>query len=557
MINLEYPAMLDLFREHLDPKRSESASFLVWYLENYYRLDELECIDCVCDQKGDKGVDGIYVSDIDETIYIFQTKISQTQKSSIGDSELKKFSGTLKQFKNKDTVTALINSAKDSQVAKLCERFEIADKVETYKTSGIFICNLELDSNGLYYLKNIDIFQYIGKKELEETYISKERNHGLRQTQEFDLTGYISAEYVVDTEISAVIVPLKAIELVKMDGIQNQSIFDYNVRGHLGNTKVNKDIVRSIKDVSLHKYFPLFHNGITIICSEYSNKDNILKIENYFVVNGCQSLTSLYKNKSKLTDGLTILCKIIKIPNESDLITTVTKYSNNQNGVKARDFKANNHIQIRLQNDISKNYGSKYFYEVKRGETPANKIIISNELAGILFIAFDLKEPWTTHRKYQVFDEKHNEIFARPEVTSHRIVFLFLLNECVQMCMPKIENTLFQKYVLTKYFIIYLVGCILEGEPVGKVLIENPEPFIKGSNSKILEKILITMIEDIIIDLNSEILELGVDFDYRGKLRDKEWVTHKGKEIVSSYLKQVSRQRIPSFSVEWEKSISV
>jgi hypothetical protein len=29
MINVEYPALLDLFQQHLNPKRSESASFLI------------------------------------------------------------------------------------------------------------------------------------------------------------------------------------------------------------------------------------------------------------------------------------------------------------------------------------------------------------------------------------------------------------------------------------------------------------------------------------------------------------------------------------------------
>ena len=49
----------------------------------------------------------------------------------------------------------------------------------------------------------------------------------------------------------------------------------------------------------------------------------------------------------------------------------VARYSNNQNGVKSRDFKANNPIQIRLK------------------------------------LVFELQEPWATHRKYQVFDDNH------------------------------------------------------------------------------------------------------------------------------------------------------
>ena len=37
----------------LDPKRTESASFLIWYLENYLRLDTVEAVDSICDQSGD------------------------------------------------------------------------------------------------------------------------------------------------------------------------------------------------------------------------------------------------------------------------------------------------------------------------------------------------------------------------------------------------------------------------------------------------------------------------------------------------------------------------
>jgi len=66
----------------------------------------------------------------------------------------------------------------------------------------------------------------------------------------------------------AFIVPIKANELVKMPGIADQSVCAYNVRGPLGGTNVNRDIVKSIKDKNLHKKFPLFHNGITIVTNK-------------------------------------------------------------------------------------------------------------------------------------------------------------------------------------------------------------------------------------------------------------------------------------------------
>lgn len=55
MIDLTFPNVLNLFEKYRDDNRSNSAAFLIWYLENYYRLDDLEAIDSVCDQRGIKG----------------------------------------------------------------------------------------------------------------------------------------------------------------------------------------------------------------------------------------------------------------------------------------------------------------------------------------------------------------------------------------------------------------------------------------------------------------------------------------------------------------------
>jgi hypothetical protein len=38
------------------PGRTPSASFLIWFLQSVYRLDEVEAQDAVCDRKLDKGL---------------------------------------------------------------------------------------------------------------------------------------------------------------------------------------------------------------------------------------------------------------------------------------------------------------------------------------------------------------------------------------------------------------------------------------------------------------------------------------------------------------------
>lgn len=270
-------------------------------------------------------------------------------------------------------------------------------------------------------------------------------------------------------------------------------------------------------------------------------------------MNGCQSLSSLYENSDKLTGDLRVLTKFIQVEDvSSPLSERITKYSNNQNGVKARDFKSNSPTQIRLQNEFLRNYSGEYSFEIKRGELPTTGEAISNEEAGLYLMAFDLKEPWATHRKYQVFDEKHSDLFGRPEVTADRIVMCHLIRKVIDASLDDINNELFGKYALTRYFILYIVRNILENDEVGKQMLINPESFVRQStHSEKFLSCMNTIVQDVVVDTNAEVDEYGEDFDYRGQLRSTEWVKENSKKILSSYLKLVQRNRIKSLKDEW------
>lgn len=553
--SLNYPSLLNLFKEHLAPNRTESASFLIWYLENYYRLDTLEAIDSVCDQKGDKGVDGIYVNESDSTITVFQSKISQRSDTTIGDVILKEFVGTLAQFSSKQALQNLLISAGKANVVALITRLELMNKIESYHVKGVFLSNIDLDHNGESYLKSNSIITFIGKSELSDTYISQKRTTPISTAATFDISGFSVAKYIVDSDTKAVIAPVRARELVDLQGIVDQSLFALNVRGPLGKTPVNKDIIKSIRDNKTHKFFPLFHNGITVICGDIQEDSNKISVIDYFVVNGCQSLSSLYDCGNYLTDELRILTKFIQVKNlESNLAENITRFSNNQNGVKSRDFKSNHPIQVRLQNEFRNNYNGEYFLEIKRGEPDLTGEAISNEVAGLYLMAFDLKEPWATHRKYQVFEDKYTDLWARPEVTADRIVMCHEMLRIILVQIELIKNQSFGKYVLTRYMLLYMLRLILENDIAGKDLIRDPKPYVRDSASRAYFGLCIEkLIKDVIVDVNGEVEEFGDDFDYRGRLRDEKWVVELSKKVVANYLKLVQRNRIDSFSNEWNR----
>lgn len=552
MINLDYPHLLDAFRHYLDPKRSESASFLIWYLEQYYRLDTLDAVDSVCDQKGDRGIDGIFVNDNDQTITVFQARISQRADRTVGDASLREFAGTLTQFQSKDALQALVSSAGNADVAALIKNLDLLNKIDTYDVTGEYLTNIDLDVNGEAFLTGCSNITFVGKSELITTYISDSRDLPTHQTAEFDIHGFQASEYIVDADTKAVIAPIRAVELVGLEGISDQSLFAYNVRGPLGRTQVNKDIVKSVNDAGRHKLFPLFHNGITIVAKDVDVTNDKFTASKYFVVNGCQSLTALYDNKKGITDGLRVLVKFIKTDPGSRLAEMITQFSNNQNGVRPRDFKANHPIQIRLQNEFAQSYSGEYFYEIKRGEASESGTLISNEDAGLWLRAFDLKEPWITHRRFEVFEDKHAELFGRPEVTADRIVLCEVILEAVDNIRPKIKNSLFGKYALTRYLLLYIVREILESDGMFPKISGIPGTFVRDKRDRDHFRTCISSIlEDVVIDLNSEMEGLGENFYYRDRLRDPRWVGDISRRVVADYSKLVTRGRISSFQDEW------
>ncbi|MCJ2013281.1 AIPR family protein [Methylobacterium sp. J-076] len=552
-VNVDYPDILQNFPEYLSAKRSESASFLIWYLEQYYRLESTEAVDSVCDQGGDKGVDGIFINDMNRTITVFQSKLSQRANSTVGDAQLRNFLGTLEQFKSAETIEHLLSTAGDAQVANLIRHSGLIEKISSYDLRGEYIVNIDLDQNGSDFLKQYrNIITFIGKKELVAKFLSNERDLPIQKIVSFDVLGVSYAEHIIDSDTKAVIAPIKARELIALDGIEDQSLFTYNVRGPLERTHVNKDLANSIRDKSTHKHFPLFHNGITVIANHLAVFADRIEIGGYFVVNGCQSITTLFGNKHAITEDLKLLTKFIKMDPTSLQAKQITDYSNNQNSVRARDFKSNDAIQIRLRKEFEQIYKDRYCFEIKRGETSATGEVISNEEAGLYMMAFDLKEPWGTYRKYEVFEDKHGDVFGKPYVTADKIVMLRIIYNVICDHLGSIKEELLAKYMLTRYMLMYILREMLSEDEMFQDIILHPEDWVRDEGTADMFADTISLfIGDIIIDINEESKDFEEDFDYRRKVKNADWVRDLTKTIQKGYQKNVKRGKSATFAAEW------
>lgn len=81
---------VDILKENY---RNDNSAFLIWFLKNIFCLNEIDCVDSVCDGSRDKGIDGIWIDESEETIYIFQSEFSPNDMREAGDTKIREFSG--------------------------------------------------------------------------------------------------------------------------------------------------------------------------------------------------------------------------------------------------------------------------------------------------------------------------------------------------------------------------------------------------------------------------------------------------------------------------------
>lgn len=555
-----YPAILTPIKTCHVTGRTESHALLVWFLQHYFRLDELESQETVCDGPDDKGVDGIYVDNNLETVFIFQCKLVQNPAKTLGDTQLKEFVGSLDQFRNPVKVTEIAETTANIELSRLLTTENVAQLItDGFAVVGVFVTNIDRDANAIAYLKDRTDIRLFDKQELAVNFIPVGPTEPIGTPITFDVFGYDCAQYQIE-DVKVIFAPLKGNDLIRLDGIASSELFAWNVRGSLGRTKVNKDIGRSIDSPDEHKNFLLYHNGLTILCQQLDRHDDKITISKYSVVNGCQSLTSLFDHRMKISDDLRILTRLIEIAPEHELAEKITHHSNNQNPINARDLQSNSTIQRRLQNEMDDDYGGQVFYRIKRGEPDKLYQVIDNDEAGRLLLAFDLREPWTCHQTYKILDELHSDIFARPEVNAHRIVAVADLHSSIQACMDNIENRMLASYRLCQYFLLYLLRQAIETDEEGRSFCANPESFTSQPDGRIrLRTCAERITKDIIIDLNAEVRERAESnnpLDFKRELKSPNAVRELARSIIPQYQKAVSRGRACSFSQEWNSPSS-
>ncbi len=110
------------------------------------------------------------------------------------------------------------------------------------------------------------------------------------------------------------------------------SIFYDNVRHWQDWNPVNTEMRETLGDAEASLYFPLLNNGVTIVARRVSPTGNKFVLEDYQVVNGCQTSYVLHECRDKLTDQVVVPVRLIATKDDK-IKNAIIKATNRQTQV--------------------------------------------------------------------------------------------------------------------------------------------------------------------------------------------------------------------------------
>lgn len=151
--------------------------------------------------------------------------------------------------------------------------------------------------------------------------------------------------------------------LTDENDVLRKEIFEENVRDFLGTEiDVNTEISSTLGDEEKRKRFGILNNGITVISPDIRLQGTDLYMENFQIVNGCQTSNVLFEDRDNVTEDVTLTVKVIETT-DNEIVDEIVRSTNNQNKVEDYQFLASL--------DVVKNI---YKYFIARGEEEEHKI---------------------------------------------------------------------------------------------------------------------------------------------------------------------------------------
>lgn len=509
-------SMIDSFKNN-QSLNMDDASELFEYFVNYcvvnniYGSDDFD-LEEITTGKATQGIDGIAIivnqkfvntiEDIDtlieynKSISVKFVLIQAKTSSSFDNTEIGNMLTYSKLFFSDDT--SMFHTPEMQHFIELKEYiFSKGDKLKKnpelflfYVTLGTWTEDENLQATisvGKESLRGTNLFSNIsfepcGSEKIQDLY--RKTKEKLKSTFKFEKR--ITMYSINDDEVGySGVLPFKEFKKLIIDeNGATKAVFEDNIRDYLGpNPDVNKNITETIKTGNVNA-FSMLNNGITVVTSSIIISGDIATIEDYQIVNGCQTSNVLIENMDSVEgiDELIIPIRIIATKDEN-LKNDITRATNSQTAIKKDQLEALSTFQKKLE-EYYKTYRDEdaLVYERRTGQyrdsnIPKNRIVtIAMQIKTVA--AMFLDEPSGVSGQYGTVAKRvGNKIFK----TADKEIIYYVSS----LALYKIENLfkthkIDKKYRRARYHVMMLFRMLVSTEEMPRFNARKMENYCKS-----------------------------------------------------------------------------
>lgn len=248
----------------------------------------------------------------------------------------------------------------------------------------------------------------IGAREIQE--LQRQLDNSIAREIKFDRKVALPQTPGIDEAYLGVVAAPTFISLLEgQGGNMLSSIFYDNVRDWQGHNSVNSGIANTLKNRESKTRFVFMNNGITVIAKKIRSTGDKILLEDYQIVNGCQTSNVLWNNRAVLDESVLVPLRIVATTNEK-VVLDIIKATNSQTEVTTAQLLAATDFQKQLEQYLKVQSFEPLFYERRSKQFASASVDRASILTPIslmkAYASIVLEEPHKTTRDFRSIMEK-------------------------------------------------------------------------------------------------------------------------------------------------------
>ncbi len=323
--------------------------------------------------------------------------------------------------------------------------------------------------------------------------------------------------YVPASEILAI-----ALGEADQEGVRhiNRSLFYDNVRDFNPESEINKSIIEEL-ELGDDASFVFKNNGITVVSKSIDRKGDIFTLEDYQIVNGCQTTNILAHIREK-AEGISVPLRLIGC-SDTDFVSSVIIGTNRQNEVREDQFWAMRPFMKDLEEYCASQSGDARIYIERRDNQyrdisiERTRILRPSDLMKVAAAMF-FYQPHRAARDHRgirkefsgrIFSEDHNvELYHVAALALYKFDYLV---RTAKVDRSRVIFRFYALYALVKKH--WITPDILDAAPKSQKKVKDAVIAVLNDNDKFASQI-----EEVASHLEKIISESGITT--REKIRD-------------------------------------